>query len=111
VLTLDAVEFIRRFMQHVLPPGYMRIRHYGLHHNRKRGQLTIARALLRAGAPGTAELTLREWLTEVLGRDPRQCPFCAAGELVRVGEFGPLTGWKALGMWLLGLGLRGRAAA
>jgi len=43
VLTLDAanknrsVEFIRRFMQHVLPPGYMRIRHYGLHHNRKRG--------------------------------------------------------------------------
>lgn len=111
VLTLDAVEFIRRFMQHVLPPGYMRIRHYGLHHNRKRAQLTVARLLLRAGTPGAAELTLRGWLTAVLGRDPRQCPFCESGELVRVGEFGPLTGWKALGMWLLGLGLRGRAAA
>jgi hypothetical protein len=111
VLTLDAVEFIRRFMQHVLPPGYMRIRHYGLHHNRKRAQLTVARMLLRAGPPTAAALTLRGWLTEVLGHDPRQCPFCELGELVRVGEFGPLTGWKALGMWLLGLGLRGRAAA
>jgi len=110
VLTLDAVEFIRRFMQHVLPPGYMRIRHYGLHHNRKRAQLAAARALLQAPEPSPPTLTLHGWLTEILGVDPRQCPYCETGELVRLGEFGPVTGWKAVGMRLLGLDLRGRAA-
>ena len=47
VMTLDAQEFIRRFLLHVLPSGFMRIRHYGLLANRAKGvKLAAARAAL-----------------------------------------------------------------
>ena len=46
-MTLDAQEFIRRFLLHVLPSGFMRIRHYGLLANRAKGvKLAAARAAL-----------------------------------------------------------------
>jgi hypothetical protein len=49
VMTLDAVEFLRRFFLHVLPRGFVRIRHYGLLSNRFRKQLLpLARTLLAA---------------------------------------------------------------
>ena len=49
VMTLDAVEFLRRFFLHVLPRGFVRIRHYGLLSNRFRQQLLpLARTLLAA---------------------------------------------------------------
>jgi hypothetical protein len=49
VMTLDAVEFLRRFFLHVLPRGFVRIRHYGLLSNRFRKQLLpLARTLLTA---------------------------------------------------------------
>jgi hypothetical protein len=49
VMTLDAVEFLRRFFLHVLPKGFVRIRHYGLLSNRFRKQLLpLARTLLAA---------------------------------------------------------------
>ncbi len=57
VMTLDADEFIRRFLIHVLPHGFHRIRHYGLFANGNRADnITRARQLL--GAPG-ARATLR----------------------------------------------------
>ena len=47
VMTLSAVEFCRRFMLHVLPEGFVKIRHYGLLGNRNRDQrLTLCRRLL-----------------------------------------------------------------
>lgn len=49
VMTLDAVEFIRRFLLHVLPPRFMKIRHYGILGNRNRQQkLSLCRRLLGA---------------------------------------------------------------
>jgi len=49
VMTLDAVKFLRRFFLHVLPKGFVRIRHYGLLSNRFRKQLLpLARTLLAA---------------------------------------------------------------
>jgi len=49
VMPLDAVEFLRRFFLHVLPRGFVRIRHYGLLANRFRKQLLpLARTLLAA---------------------------------------------------------------
>ncbi|MCX7424969.1 MAG: transposase [Planctomycetia bacterium] len=48
-MTLDAVEFIRRFLMHVLPSGFMRIRHYGFLGNRHRqAKLKLCRRLLEA---------------------------------------------------------------
>ena len=50
-MTLDAYEFLRRFVQHVLPTGFTKIRHYGLLANRFRGErLALARRLLLAKA-------------------------------------------------------------
>ena len=46
VMTLDATEFLRRFFLHVLPKGFVRIRHYGLLSNRFRQLLPLARTLL-----------------------------------------------------------------
>jgi hypothetical protein len=57
VMTLDAVKFLRRFFLHVLPKGFVRIRHYGLLSNRFRKQLLpLARTLL--AAHGRHPLTL-----------------------------------------------------
>ena len=51
-MTLSTDEFIRRFLQHVLPKGFHRIRHYGLFANATRNDnLRLARALLQANAP------------------------------------------------------------
>jgi Putative transposase len=47
VMTLDAVEFIRRFLLHVLPPGFVKIRHFGFLANRNRSaRLGLCRKLL-----------------------------------------------------------------
>jgi hypothetical protein len=65
LLTLDAVEFLRRFVQHVLPKGFVKIRHYGLLANRRRqAKLALCRqlllvvtaaALLASAAPAAAD--------------------------------------------------------
>src|SRR5262249_52447016 len=50
-MTLDAVEFTRRFLLHVLPSGFVRIRHYGFLANRgRRERLDLCRRLLAAGS-------------------------------------------------------------
>jgi hypothetical protein len=54
-MTLDADEFIRRFLIHVLPDGFHRIRHYGLFANGRRAEnIARARQLLNVPAPQNA---------------------------------------------------------
>ena len=54
VMTLDAVEFIRRFLLHVLPSGFVKIRHFGLLANRNRRRaLALCRLHLNAAAAET----------------------------------------------------------
>jgi hypothetical protein len=49
-MTLAAEEFLRRFLQHVLPSGFVKVRHYGLLANRRRAErLAVCRALLGVG--------------------------------------------------------------
>ncbi len=52
-MALPVMEFIRRFLQHVLPSGFVKVRHYGLHHPSRRAALSLARAMLclRLGVP------------------------------------------------------------
>lgn len=77
-MTLAAEEFIRRFLQHVLPTGFTRIRHYGLLAPRYRaGKLARCRALLGATPPPPPrdkQALLAEWL----GEDDL-CPLCGQG--------------------------------
>jgi hypothetical protein len=76
-MTLDAVEFLRRFLQHVLPKGFLKIRHYGLLANRQRQhKLQRSRQLLLvanlAGALAGVGLTP----PESARIDPAQAPHC-----------------------------------
>ena len=73
-----AEEFIRRFLLHVLPKGFMRIRHYGLLANRHCTEhLAACRAALEAPTPAPREAEIVEvFLVRVLGTDANRCPHC-----------------------------------
>ncbi len=87
-MTLHAGEFIRRFLLHVLPPGFQRIRYYGLAGNRYRRQrLLRCRQLLGVPQPSPAPakpLSFRERYLALTGRDLRACPLCHCGQMVIV---------------------------
>jgi hypothetical protein len=78
VMSLTTEEFIRRFLLHVLPPRFVRIRHYGLHAGRNVStKLARCRELLGATAVSTlARRTWQEWVQQWTGEDPRVCPVC-----------------------------------
>ena len=77
-MTLDAVEFIRRFLLHVLPSGFVKIRHFGLLANRNRRQaLALCRFHLHATTPDISAL-LTEPQKSALNRS---CPQCKRGTL------------------------------
>lgn len=88
-MTLSADEFIRRFLLHVLPDGFQRIRYYGLLGNRYRKQkLEQSRRLL--GMPPAAEATpvaekdYRDRYEELTGISLRLCPECKLGRMLMV---------------------------
>jgi len=94
LLTLAAPDFIRRFLQHVLPRGFVRVRHFGFLANGHRTQLLArARQLLEAPAPPAPDAVVREpWadlLRRLTGRDANRCPFCERGFLRVVAVIDP----------------------
>jgi Putative transposase/Transposase zinc-binding domain len=89
VMTLDGVEFLRRFVQHVLPKGFVRIRYYGLLANRVRADnLARCRELLSAAAPITASASPSP-TAESCDDGPRLCPCCGTGRMRRVRTIEP----------------------
>jgi hypothetical protein len=90
-LHLEVDEFIRRFLLHVLPKGFVRIRHYGLLANRSRKtKIACCRALLAAPEPEQpAKETVSEKLLRLTGFDIRRCPACPVGRMVVVDELDP----------------------
>lgn len=79
-MTLDAIEFIRRFLLHILPAGFVKIRHFGFLANRnRRVQLDLCRQLLAVPAPTETPAGL---LTDQQKRAAeRRCPACQIGTL------------------------------
>jgi hypothetical protein len=85
-LTLSGVEFIRRFLMHVLPKGFVKIRYYGLLANRnKKTKLVLCRKLSgsRTYKPRFDGLTRSEIISLILGRDITVCPACGQSTLTR----------------------------
>jgi hypothetical protein len=75
VETLHPVEFLRRFVQHVLPDGFHKIRHVGLYASSPR--LDIARELLgMAPSALPPKLSSTQQLLDLTGRDVQRCPHC-----------------------------------
>ena len=88
-MTLQADEFIRRFLLHALPSGLQRIRHYGLLGNRHRAEnLTRCRQLLGMPSPppaGSEEpLDYRTFFEKLTGRSLLECPQCHVGHMVEI---------------------------
>ncbi len=85
IATLPADEFLRRFLCHVLPSGFQRIRHYGLLASRKKQDcLTRCRQLLDRPAPEPpVKKTTAEWVLLLLGIAVNRCPRCGQKTLQR----------------------------
>jgi hypothetical protein len=87
VMTVSAEEFIRRFLQHALPPGFQRIRYFGLLANCHRaGKLRLCRQKL--AAPLTDLLPVpqdyRDFYAALTGNNLRLCPECGIGTMIRI---------------------------
>jgi hypothetical protein len=86
-MTLEVDEFIRRFLLHILPNRFMRIRHFGFLANRNRTQnLALCRQLLNVPEP-TDLSTLQDWQTRyeaLTGQSLVLCPSCKHGHMCRV---------------------------
>jgi hypothetical protein len=80
VMTVNADEFIRRFLLHVLPDRFVKIRHYGLLSNRcRRKNLDQCRGLLSCAGQNKVEQKTETWqetLLRIAGIDVAKCPAC-----------------------------------
>lgn len=87
IMTLNAFEFIRRFLFHILPDRFVKIRHYGLLGSRNRKtNIDLSRRLLghcRTNANDNAKETWQELLLRVSGIDVTKCPVCQKGRMHR----------------------------
>ena len=83
-ITIKGFEFIRRFLMHVLPKGFVKIRHYGLLANRnKKTKLELSRRLTNSPTYQAQfeGLTTTEIVSILVGKDINVCPACGKGQL------------------------------
>ena len=84
-MSLDVLEFMRRFLLHVLPDGFVKIRHYGILSNRSGRKLHQCRALLltiwTTSTPKT-ETSWQDLLLRVAGVDVRVCSNCGGSMML-----------------------------
>jgi len=93
-MKLSATEFVRRFLMHVLPSGFVRVRHYGILANRHRQQkLALCRDLL--GVEATSQEDVPAPLATPEHDSPvtptKVCPVCGGGRMIVIAEFPPMT--------------------
>jgi hypothetical protein len=89
-MTLPAEEFIRRFLIHVLPSGFHRIRYYGFLGNCHRARkLERCRELLEIASGGAVEPSAdyRDRFEALTGQSLRECPHCHTGTMVVIDCF------------------------
>jgi hypothetical protein len=87
VMTLTADEFVRRFLLHILPRGYTKIRHYGfLASAVKKRKLALCKILTGATVTVRVKLSPVELMLKLTGRDITLCPCCG------IGHFTPVSG-------------------
>jgi hypothetical protein len=91
VMDLDVDEFLRRFLLHVVPDGFVRIRHFGLLANRRRTAALAQCHVLLAHPPPPVERpeSGRDLLLRVTGVDIERCPVCQRGVPHRIAALAP----------------------
>ena len=93
VSRLSGVEFLQRFLQHVLPRGCAKVRYYGLWSAAHRADLTHARALLTALAITITPPPIDGTPSTASPADRDRCPHCRVGTLVLLVALRPA--WRA----------------
>ena len=86
-MTLDADEFIRRFLLHVLPKGLIKIRYFGfLAHTNKKKDIPLIRKLIDPQATFPEKITesISEMMLRLTGIDISCCPQCKKGKMIRI---------------------------
>ena len=86
-MTLDAHEFIRRFLLHVLPKGLIKIRYFGfLAHTNKKEEIPLIRKLIdpEATLPQKMKETICEMMLRLTGIDITCCPKCMKGKMIKI---------------------------
>jgi len=87
LMTLDVFEFIRRFLLHILPKGFFKIRYYGILASRNsKTKLARCKEILDVDSSQEQDTTRsKSWedlLFELTGIDPRICPECKKGRMI-----------------------------
>lgn len=93
-MTLDAAEFIRRFALHILPKGFVRIRHYGILSSTSKAACAV---VIKEQLPVLTKP--KEMRTKYERYNPRQCPCCkkeTMQTLLRFNRRGPPADWKQM---------------
>ena len=88
-MTLDANEFIRRFLLHVLPKGFVKIRYFGfLSHRRKKEAIETIRILIdrEYESPEKREESIKETMLRLTVVDITICPRCKKGKMKKIRE-------------------------
>ncbi len=91
---LDAMEFIRRFAMHILPKGFVRIRHYGILSSTSKSASAI---VIKEQLPAAPEIQNKKPKQEIF--NPKQCPCCKKETMLTILRFnrrGPPKDWKYL---------------
>ena len=79
-MTLDGVEFLRRFCLHILPKGFVKIRYFGICSHRSRAAIMENRDKMVIRIPET----IAESIRRLTGKDPCLCPACKTGHMVMI---------------------------
>ncbi len=89
LMTLSAHEFIRRFLLHVLPHNFMKIRYFGfLSHRNKKAAIRLIRSLIDPDAiyPEKSQESIAEMMLRLTGEDITCCPECKKGKMLIIEE-------------------------
>lgn len=81
VMTLDAGEFLRRFCLHILPPGFMKIRHYGMLANRAKSKLQMQQMKMGISIVPKIKMGWKQVARQAMNFDVDACPCCLSGRM------------------------------
>jgi predicted Zn-ribbon and HTH transcriptional regulator len=96
-MTLDAHEFIRRFLLHVIPKGFVRVRHFGILANRSKSLLSKCRQFLDLSptVPKLPTRSVQELMLQLTGLDITRCPLCQKGTLLFLAKLPVPAPWDS----------------
>jgi hypothetical protein len=87
IMKLEPTEFLRRFCMHILPPKFVKIRHYGFLSSRSKVKLKIHQLKEGILPKSTTKLSYAEITKTNLGFDVEHCPCCKTGKMIIVHQF------------------------